>query len=296
MLNVGEKCILSEMAIDAQFEREFFTRFNLPQSEPTILTLRWKKLLHSVREYRAGFDSAASQVVIGSYAIKNAFAHAFTFFKESKATTRTASTTANHQPQPPRKDGETFTEFADRLSGHHSKSKTIILAAALLVMSTIATHAQVAKVYPFLLGGTETVFGSATNQFVVAGVTNQFGSPTAATITLSNMVMPVYEFDNFGVTWGFTWPVGSTNAPVNLKMFKSYDNAQTFEASPSYTWAITPNAAGAPGTWITNANLSATNATHVAFTVENAASGHISNLILRVNLKSVKYGARQALQ
>lgn len=159
-----------------------------------------------------------------------------------------------------------------------------LLAAVAMLAIAPRAEAQKAGVNNLLSGAVLPTL--TTNQFVTAGVTNQAGSPTGYTITSSNLVQSVGEYDYAGITWQYTWPVGSTNGITNLKVYESFDNGQTFGANPVFTYAPTPAAAGAPGTWTTNQVVDIHGVTHLAFSLDNNATGFISNVVLRVNLKA----------
>lgn len=171
-----------------------------------------------------------------------------------------------------------------------------------VIAATTTAFAQKAQVYTWLSGGTTTMNTLTTNAFVVAGVTNQLGNPTSDTPSSSttnwsyNMVQTVAEYNSFGLTWQFTAPTGSTNAAVTLFGYKSFDNGVTYESNPSIVYTMTPTALLVPLTWTTNLTVSCTDASHIAWSVENKTVGYITNVVLKVNLKSPKYGARSATQ
>jgi hypothetical protein len=181
------------------------------------------------------------------------------------------------------------------------KPNRIFLALAFcLGLAAVAprVEAQKAQVYTYLSGGNTIIPTLATNQFVVSGITNQFGSPTSYFPTASNMVATVAEYNDVGLTWGFVAPVGSTNATVNLKIYKSFDNGVSYESTPSFSYAITPTAINAAaGTVLgTNLDLSVPGVSHLAFSLDNNTAGYVTNVVLKLNDKSPKYGARAATQ
>jgi hypothetical protein len=135
-------------------------------------------------------------------------------------------------------------------------SFSVLILVTMLFASKITARAQQAKVYEFLSGGTTTMPGGVTNQFVVAGFTNQLGSPTADAITGSNLVQTVAEFDNAGITWQFK----GSNLTTNGNM------------------------------------ASLLGVTHLGFSIENHTPGYLTNVLFKINLKSPKYLARPAGQ
>lgn len=173
-------------------------------------------------------------------------------------------------------------------------TKLILLTACVLAVATSA-FAQKSGVYTQLAGGATAIPTLTTNQFVVSGVTNQAGAPASDSITSSNLIQTVAEYNSVGLTWQFTYPTGSTNGAVTLFIYRSFDNGVTYEANPGFTYAVTPVAPG-NGTWTTNLSIATTDATHLGFSVENKAVGYITNCNLKINLKSPKYGAKASTQ
>lgn len=169
-----------------------------------------------------------------------------------------------------------------------------LIALAVLAIAAQSALAQKSGLYNIVSGGVLPTL--TTNQIVTSGVTNQAGSTTSYTPTGSTFVQTVAEYDNVGLTWSFTFPTGSTNGVAHLSVYKSFDNGQTYEVNPSFTYVPTPTAALAPGTWTTNTSLSVAGVTHLAFSLDNNTVGFISNVVLRVNLKSPKYGAKASTQ
>jgi hypothetical protein len=80
---------------------------------------------------------------------------------------------------------------------------------------------------------------------------------------------------------------------VNLKVFRSYDGGITFEANATNAFAYTPPAPGGQ-TWTTNGNIELKGVTHLAFSIDNNSASYLTNLNLRLNLKSVKYATVNA--
>jgi hypothetical protein len=136
-----------------------------------------------------------------------------------------------------------------------------------------------------LSGGTSRVPASTTN-VIANGLTstNIYGLPG----TYSNLCISVDEFDYVGFTWKYG--VGS-NATVQV--FKSMDNQVTYEANPSYSFSGPTTSSGA---FSTNALLDVHGVSHLAFVLQNASTIDESNAYLIVNLKSPKWGAKQATQ
>ena len=172
-------------------------------------------------------------------------------------------------------------------------TKYLFLTICATALCTSA-FAQKAGLYTLLSGGTTTIPTVATNQFIIAGVTNQLGAPSADAITSSNLTQTVGEYNTAGLTWQFAYPAGSTNGAVTLFVYKSFDNGATYEASPSYTYTVTPAAPGA-GVWLTNMSITLTDATHIGFSVENKAVGYITNCLLKVNLKAARVISKTAV-
>jgi hypothetical protein len=180
----------------------------------------------------------------------------------------------------------------------NKKIASILFGLVLALAMVLPVQAQKAGVQTLLGGGNSILPATTTNLFVATGsATNQFGAPQTWTMTSSNLTMTVAEFDNVGLSWHFTgFSSGATNATVVLRVYKSYDNAATWDVIPSYIYSITPGNADGTTPLGTNANLSCTGATHIGFEVENNVAVLETNVQLRVNLKSPKYGARQATQ
>src|ERR1035441_10406445 len=105
-------------------------------------------------------------------------------------------------------------------------AKHLFLTISATALCTTA-FAQKSGVYTLLGGGTTTMPTLTTNQFIVAGVTNQLGSPGSDTPSSSttnwsfNLIQNVSEYNSFGITWQFAYPTGSTNGAVTLFGYKS---------------------------------------------------------------------------
>jgi hypothetical protein len=115
--------------------------------------------------------------------------------------------------------------------------------------------------------------------------------------TTSNLVQDVSEYDYAGITWQNVMPAGSlgaTNQPYGVFVYRSYDGGQIFESASVLNWTNVSTAAQA-ATGITNqftTNLNCQAATTIGFIFTNGtATGLPTNGILRVNLKSPKFGA-----
>jgi hypothetical protein len=151
----------------------------------------------------------------------------------------------------------------------------------------VAANAQQAGVITLLNGGTTTVQAGLTNNFIVSGTTNQFGSVWQAGITSSNLMQSVAEYNTVGLTWQFKGLADTTNAVIALKVYKSFDNGVSFEDNPSFTYSCTPAAPGSVS-WTTNQSITVTDTTTLGFTVENHCADYITNVVLKVNLKPTK--------
>jgi hypothetical protein len=136
-----------------------------------------------------------------------------------------------------------------------------------------------------LSGGASRVPALTTN-VIANGLTstNIYGLPG----TYSNLCMSVDEFDYVG----FTWKYGAgSNATVQV--FKSMDNQVTYEAIPSFSFSGPATSSGA---FSTNALLDVHGVSHLAFVLKNASTIDESNALVEINLKSPKFGAKQATQ
>jgi hypothetical protein len=168
------------------------------------------------------------------------------------------------------------------------KRMILTTTAALAAMFTLAVDAQVAGVYP-LITGNAGIPAQTTNEIIVNGNTIIYGNPGTA----SNLVQTVSEFDYVGLTFSMAGTAATISAPVGVRVFQSKDNGFTFEPNPSYTFSVT--AAGAfTNTVVTN--LDVHGSSHIAFQVFNNTGGYATNVLLEVNLKSPKYGAKAATQ
>jgi len=180
------------------------------------------------------------------------------------------------------------------------KNKFLSLVLAGFALVSFTAHAQKAGLYKIISDTTATLNASGTNAIVLSGVTNQYGSPINTSLaTSSNLVSTVAEYDNVGLTWAFTGVANTTNGTVTLKGSKSFDNAVTFESTPSIIFPITlPTASGGAASYVIATNLDTRGATHILWNYENKASagGYITNILHEVNLKSPKYGSKQATQ
>jgi hypothetical protein len=159
-----------------------------------------------------------------------------------------------------------------------------------------AASAQVADVYPIINGnGTAVLLANSTNVVVTSPTTNSFATnswnvPAGAAIASNTnlLIQPCSEFNSFGLTWAFTGTATSTN---DLLVYPSYDKGQTFAAIP--IWSAIGVAPGA-ASFITNASVSCTDATTLAFVVKNRGTTSTTNNLVEVSLKSPKYGAKAA--
>lgn len=81
VLDAGENFAEKELAIDLKSEQEFFARFGLPTNQPTALTNRWRVLLKTIRDHRAGIDSSGSRSAL-SLPSPTAYNSTFAIFAE----------------------------------------------------------------------------------------------------------------------------------------------------------------------------------------------------------------------
>jgi hypothetical protein len=175
------------------------------------------------------------------------------------------------------------------------KFKNSLIVGLIIFLFSFATFAQEAKLYTIFSGNTETVFGTNggaggwTNTVIIAGVTNQYGSPRAFTITVSNLMQKVYEFDNVGLTIKFNGITSTTNGNVNFKIYKSYDEGNVFELTPSFAYTFVT--AGAVS-YQTNGNLSVSGVTTLGISFDNESSDYITNLLLEFKPKATKVMTR----
>jgi hypothetical protein len=184
------------------------------------------------------------------------------------------------------------------------KMKLILLGVlcALLVQPASAQVARYYNLFSLADGSTNdltaTLPAATTNQIVLLGgtVTNQFGSPTATTITSSNILLHCHEFDKCGFTFQSVGIAGSTNGIFGVQIYASMSKGAVIDPNPR--WSFTTNAA-APGgqtyTVITNLDLSGIDILYFSF-INGSANGWQSNVIAGVELKSPKYGAKAATQ
>lgn len=160
-----------------------------------------------------------------------------------------------------------------------------IFVSATIAVSLLSfaadSNAQSAGLNPLIQGSTYRLLANSTN-VVAQGLssTNTYGLPG----TSSNLIVNVSEYDKVGFTWSYT--AGSN---VTARIFKSYDNAQTFELVPSYTYS---SPAASSSAFQTNALLDVTGCTHVGLTFGNASTIDATNLWAAFNLKSPRYGSK----
>jgi hypothetical protein len=187
--------------------------------------------------------------------------------------------------------------------------KSLFLVGILSIAAALPLRAQKAGVYHLLSGGT-TILPAQTTNTVISGVystnagqsyvTNQYGAVAAITITPSNLTMTVSEFNDVGFTFLATPSLGNTNGQYGVRIYRSWNNAVTFEATPYVSFTnVTAGTASIGATYQAATNLpNLSGATHIGFSFENngAAGGCLTNVGLDVYLKSVKYGAKQATQ
>ncbi|MEN6533361.1 MAG: hypothetical protein ABFD89_06840 [Bryobacteraceae bacterium] len=163
---------------------------------------------------------------------------------------------------------------------------SFLMIAALAAACTLPAAAQnVPGLYTFTPGGTAAQLGATTNQWTfttgtgtnAVTITNIFGAPG----TSSNFVMNVSQCDYAGFTWSCTGIANTTN--VTVKLFKSFDNGNTFEAVPSFVYG--PLNIGA-ASFKTNASLDIHGVTHLALVTEAASYAGPTNQLIELNLKA----------
>jgi hypothetical protein len=171
--------------------------------------------------------------------------------------------------------------------------KKTFSAFALSVAIALAAIAQLEPTRPtsgvhFIsrLDGTATLPALSTNTFIVDSTTNVFGAPG----TTSNLVQVCTEFDYVAFTFSFTGSATSTNS---LLIHKSYDGGATFETMPAFQYL---NIAPGVASFRTNDVLDLRGVSHIAFVLRNSGTTAASDALLKVNLKSPKWGQRQATQ
>jgi hypothetical protein len=171
--------------------------------------------------------------------------------------------------------------------------KTVVLSIA-LAASSIPSFAQDSGVKVLLSGGTTTLNAASTNAFVVDGVTNKLGNPASMTITSSNLVLNVSEFDNAGLTWQETGVVATTNGTSRLQAFVSRNGGSIWETNAAYAWTnTTPASTTGAATYTQGGNMDLRGVTHIAFSMDNNAASYFTNNTLSVNLKRPKVGTFQ---
>jgi hypothetical protein len=136
-----------------------------------------------------------------------------------------------------------------------------------------------------LSGGSSRIPAGTTN-VIANGLTstNIYGLPS----TITNLCLSVREFDYVGFHWSYG--VGSNAA---VMVFKSFDNGATYEDNPSFLFSGPATSSSA---FSTNALLDVHGVTHLAFVLQNASTIDESNALVKINLKSPKFGAKQATQ
>jgi hypothetical protein len=138
---------------------------------------------------------------------------------------------------------------------------------------------------------TNTFYTYATTNGVQNGVivTNSYGTPSITAGSNTNLLsLPVADFDYCGLTFALTGTATSTNA---LSIYKSFDNGNTFEATPTFSYtAIAPGAAG----YLTNASLDIHGVTTLGFLVKSSGTTFGTNALLEINLKAPRSQTQQA--
>jgi hypothetical protein len=163
----------------------------------------------------------------------------------------------------------------------------LTIAAIAFAVEPTAKAQPASKHYIGPLSGTPVRVLALSTNAVTIGLTstNFYGLPGS---TNQLLIQSVSEFDNVGFTWSY---LSGSNATVQV--FKSYDNLATFDTIPSYSFS---GPAASSGAFSTNAVLDCTGVTHLVFVLLNPSTIDETNAYLTVNLKSPKWGAKQATQ
>jgi hypothetical protein len=167
------------------------------------------------------------------------------------------------------------------------KNRFNIFAAIAFAFAPVALAQPAGVHYIGTLSGTPVrVLASSTN-VVAIGLTstNTYGLPGS---TNQQLIQSVSEFDSVGFTWSY---LSGSNATVNV--YKSFDNCASFDVNPSFSFSGPATSSAA---FSTNVSLAVPGVTHLAFVIQNASTLDLTNAYLTVNLKSPKWGAKQATQ
>lgn len=177
----------------------------------------------------------------------------------------------------------------------------IFIAAASLAIGIFSAQAQPAYTPPisadtlsqYINGSTTVIPALSTNVVVIPGwSTNVYNSPAGRnSIANTNlMTFNVSEFDYPALTWAFTGTATSTNS---LLIYPSYDKGRTFAVVP--IWQALNIAPGAAD-FETNAAIDAHSVTTLAVVIRNTGTTLATNALVEFNLKSPKFGAKEAVQ
>jgi hypothetical protein len=176
------------------------------------------------------------------------------------------------------------------------KTKILLGLAVICALAVQPVSAQMARYYN-LFNQTEdaendltaTLSAATTNQVVLAGVTNQFGSPTSATaITSSNIVLYCYDFNTAGFTFKSVGVAGSTNGTFGVQIFGSSSRGAVWDSSARWNFTTT-NAAPGSQTYTVVTNLDLTGLDRIAFVFLNgSANGYQTNVVAGVRLKATR--------
>jgi hypothetical protein len=158
--------------------------------------------------------------------------------------------------------------------------RTVVCAAVLSIGICLSARAQEWRKYNLLGGFSTVMYAGRTNQFVISGTTNQFGSPSSVLITSSNKNMVIQEFDTVGFTFAFDGFANTTNGTVNVRAYLSYDGGAHYgisvtggTPSPAYAFTYTaPTDTTGAGSYVIATNLCVRGATHIAFSVDRSAN------------------------
>ncbi len=177
------------------------------------------------------------------------------------------------------------------------RSFVIALACAITICLVPATaSAQQAKLYPIITSGVQ--LAASTNLLTIGTNTSFVGSTNSLYPTGSNLVLQVDEFDNAGLTFLESPSSTSSNSIGGLYIYRSFDNAQTWDPTPYWSFTNTASVSFPVGTnYSFTTNLPIQGVSHLAFTLLNGnAAGYYTNINLRINLKSPKFGAKASTQ
>jgi hypothetical protein len=155
---------------------------------------------------------------------------------------------------------------------------SVLILLGLLIASPPAHAQAVPGLYSFLSGGTSQLYQNTTNQSIVAGVTNNWGAPGTST----NWVMNVSQCDYAGFTFTATG-VSAQTTNVSVALYKSFDNGNSYEALPTFSYT---NINIGAATYTTNAALDIHGVTHLALRTSVLGTAGTTNTFITLNLKA----------